>query len=411
MSRIKILSSGALRGSIVEQIDKKAFQIQANWPSNGEIFKGYGFRLLHSKEASATVVHCNLYQGILEIDQELPGFDHTEFEISSGEEAPVLAARIATQTPLHEPLPPIDMRLGSTKGTNALLERKGARVAFVTTKGFEDILEIGTQQRPDIFVLNIKKTPPLSAGVFAINERTGADGKVLVPLCEKEVHRLLEALSDFEPEAVAVGLMNSYVEPRHEMQLKEALISAGYPFVSVSHEMAREIKFLPRIQTALVDAWLSPVINNYLGAVASKLPTGTLKVMTSAGGLVDSSLFKPKDSLLSGPAGGVVGAAYVARKHGKSGAITFDMGGTSTDVSRYDGQFSYRFETTVGGTSIFSPAVAIETVAAGGGSVCGFDGSKLTVRARKRRGFPRSGVLWRRRPTNYFRREFIVGAD
>ncbi len=377
--RIKILSNGTLRGRILECLTEKKLHIEINWPVNQDIFQGYSFRLLHNNPVSAEIVRCDLEQGILEINRAMEISKGEEFEIFTGEEAPLLASRIATLTPRHQSLPELDMRLGSTKGTNALLERKGAKVAFITTEGFADLLEIGTQQRPDIFALNIIKIPALYAGVFTVNERIAANGEILLPLRDEEIRKLIEVLEIFTPDSVAIGLMNSYAEPRHEKKLKAALISSGYEFVSASHELAPEIKLLPRSQTAITDAYLSPVISNYLALVTKKLPTGTLKVMTSAGGLVDAALFKPKDSVLSGPAGGVVGAAHVARKHAKDRIIAFDMGGTSTDVSRYDGKYSYRFETSIGGISFFNPTISIETVVAGGGSICAFDGFKLTV--------------------------------
>ena len=271
------------------------------------------------------------------------------------------------------------MRLGSTKGTNALLERKGAKTALLITQGFEDLLLIGTQQRPALFALQVIKRIPLYDKVLGIKERIDARGNTILPLEEQEIDRLIQEIQDGELESVAIACMHSYINPVHEEKLKSRLRLADIPFISLSSELAPAIKFLPRAETALTNAYLDPIIRNYLEGVSGQLPKGSLSVMSSAGGLVKEHLFTPKDSLLSGPAGGVVGAAHIAQKADVQKLLTLDMGGTSTDVARYDAQFDYRFETRVGDALLLSPSLAIETVAAGGGSICSFDGYKLTV--------------------------------
>jgi 5-oxoprolinase (ATP-hydrolysing) len=274
------------------------------------------------------------------------------------------------------------MRLGSTKGTNALLEKKGANVTFLVTKGFKDLLYIGTQQRPDLFQLNIPEPNLLYANVIEVDERLGANGEVLQELTEEEIQHVVKKVQEISPDShsIAVAFLHSYRNPIHERKLAEALIEAGFRFISLSHELTPSIKILPRAQTALVNAYLSPVIHQYLKNIHTGLNENSkLLVMTSAGGLVEGDFFNPKDSLLSGPAGGVVGSARIAQQLGFQDILTFDMGGTSTDAARFNGTYDYRFITKVGNAEMLSPALAIETVAAGGGSICSFDGNKLTV--------------------------------
>ncbi len=198
-------------------------------------------------------------------------------------------------------------------------------------------------------------------------ERLDAAGGVLTPLTGVELERIAEAVKDTGIEVWAVALLHSYRNPVHEVQLKEKLHREGILSVSLSSELMPAIKLLLRAQTAVVNACLAPVMQAYLGAVWEKLPPqSAFRVMTSAGGLVGASLFAPKDSLLSGPAGGVVGAAAVARLSGITKMLTLDMGGTSTDVARYDGNYDYRYDLRVGDAHLQSPALAIETVAAEG---------------------------------------------
>jgi 5-oxoprolinase (ATP-hydrolysing) len=297
----------------------------------------------------------------------------------AAEEAPLLAARLLTGTPPGQPLPPLTMRLATTRGTNALLERKGAPVALFITRGFGDLLRIGTQQRPDLFALNIERPAPLYREVIEVPERLAADGTPLVPLDLDAVRRPAAALLAAGVRCAAVALLHSYRNPEHERRLGDLLRGLGFEHVALSAELAPLIKLLPRAETAVVDAYLAPVLAGYLDAVAAALPRGALHVMTSAGGLVRAGSFRAKDSLLSGPAGGVVGAARCGRRSGYERVIAFDMGGTSTDVARYDGDFEYLFEHRVGDAHLVAPALAIESVAAGGGSLCAYAGGRLQV--------------------------------
>ncbi len=380
--RTKVLSSGAIRGQVLSQPDKVTLQLARVLGGETDLFVGYALRFLNMPAetyritASSTDNHC------LTLDRpvSLPVLAGAGVELTAGEEAPVLAARIMTGTPLTATLPLMEMRLGSTRGTNALLERKGAEVGLLITAGLGDLLEIGTQQRPHLFALHVRKPPQLYRRVIEVHERLDAAGGVLLPLLEVELERVVGEVKRSGISVWAIAFLHSYLNPAHETVLRQRLHAAGISFISLSAELMPAIKLVPRAQTAIVNAYLSPVINRYLEAVREKLSAGsTLRVMTSAGGLVETVFFTPKDSLLSGPAGGVVGAAAVAHESGIPKILTLDMGGTSTDVARYDGAYDYRYDLRVGDAHLQSPALAVETVAAGGGSVCTFDGITCAV--------------------------------
>ncbi len=380
----KVLSNSTLRGSISEWMDEQTFVVQNSWLVQRDIFRNYRFRLLHhplSNSSDFFIESYDVEQKIIVLDKPLPTElfgQKIAFDITAAEEAPILAARLITQTALDEPFPNLTLRLGTTRGTNALLEEKGAKTAFITTEGFADILTIGTQQRPDLFALNIIKPKPLYTEGVEISERLDANGNVLKPLNINNLDKIIKRLKKAKIESVAVSFMHAYRNPMHEQMLKKAL-EKHFTYISISSELSQQIKFVPRTQTTVVNAYLAPILHDYLNKIINKLPTGVLRVMTSAGSLVHADFFKPKDSLLSGPAGGVVGAAALGRQSGFERLITFDMGGTSTDVARFDGDFDYRFDMTIRNATVFSPTLNIETVAAGGGSVCYFDGIKLCV--------------------------------
>lgn len=380
IKRVKVLSSGRLRAKAVSRVTPDTIIIQHSFSAAKDIFSGYRLAALGSIAPEQLVRSFDPLNGILTLSQSLPAslsfpFD---FELYGGEEAPVLAARLATETPLHDQLPPMEMRLGTTRGTNALLERKGAKTAWLVTRGFKDLIRIGTQQRPDIFALKVEKPDPLYFAAFEIEERIGPAGEILRPLNDQELLELLRRLAGEGYESVAVSFLNSYRNPVHEQRTLALCRELGFASVSTSSGLFPAIKLLPRAETAIADAYLRPILSNYLSRVQSAI-SGGLKVMSSAGSLVDAASFHPKDSLLSGPAGGVLGAAEVASLCGFEQILTLDMGGTSTDVSRFAGKPDYRFECQVGQAKLASPSVAVETVAAGGGSVCSFDGLKLTV--------------------------------
>ncbi len=378
-NRLKILSNSVLRGKIVKQVDRHTLLVDIQWPSQKEIFDGYSFRIVGGSK-SFIIAHADVKNKLIFLEEPLSkSLAKKAFELSSLEEVPVLAARLLTETPLHAPFPKIEMKLGSTRGTNAILERKGARTAFLVTKGFKDLLLIGNQQRPDLFALNIQKPKPLYESVIEIDERIESDGSILKSISAKQVKSIIKLLKKQKIESVAVALLNSYKNPVHESFLAQYLKDSGLQFASISHQLSQQVRILPRAETTVANAYLAPIIHNYLNKIQSGLAGADLKIMTSAGGLVSANNFFPKDSLLSGPAGGVVGAATQAKRSGVDKLITFDMGGTSTDVSLYNGHYDYRYESKVGDQKILSPSLAIETIAAGGGSICDFDGYRFTV--------------------------------
>nr|WP_246385799.1 hydantoinase B/oxoprolinase family protein [Armatimonas rosea] len=290
-------------------------------------------------------------------------------------EAPLVAAHLVTRTPFSQPLPDLELRLGTTRGTNALLTRTGTPPVFFVTAGFEDLLRIGNQARPELFALDIVKPEPLYAESVGVAERLRADGSVLRPLDEAVLRADAQRLVTAGHRTAAVALLHAWRNPAHEQRVAEILYGCGFTHVSLSSELAALQKLLPRAETAVVNAYLTPVLESYLTGVQRGLSTGsTLTVMTSAGGLVPVNQFRPKDSLLSGPAGGVVGACEAGLRAGFTRLIAFDMGGTSTDVARIEApELPYVFEHKVGDALLLAPAVAVESVAAGGGSICGCD--------------------------------------
>ncbi len=377
--RLKILSNSVLRGKIISRSGDHSLQVDSSWPVTSDIFENFEFRIV-GKSFSSLISRANVSNGVITCKDKIPrNIEGWSFEITSGEEVPVLAARLLTATGLGKSFPPMEVKLGSTRGTNAILERKGARTALLVTKGFKDLLLIGNQQRPDLFTLNVVKPQPLYDVVIEIDERVESNGDVLTGLHQKTIDSTIKWLKKNKAESVAIALVNSFRNPVHEIMLSRALETAGFRYRSVSSLLSSQIKILQRAETSVANAYLDPIIRNYISGIEGKLSGAVLHVMTSAGSLVKSNSFFPKDSLLSGPAGGVVGAAEQALKSGKQKVIAFDMGGTSTDVSLYDGKFDYRFESRVGDFKILSPSLSIETIAAGGGSICDFDGHRLMV--------------------------------
>lgn len=379
----KVLSNSTVRGTITEWLDAKTIRVKNNWQVNRDIFKNYAFRILNTPLSidGIFIEKYDVNTKIITLNKTLP-LDfygkNLSFDITAYEEAPILAARIITETGLDEAFPPLQMRLGSTKGTNALLELKGAATGLIVTKGFKDLLTIKNQQRPDLFALNIRKPKPLYVESAEIDARLNADGSVYKSLIIKYLDKIIARFKKQNIQSVAVALMHSYRNPEHENAIKNYLLP-HFRYVSVSSELSQQIKYVPRAETTVVNAYLSPIIDTYVDNILSKLPNKTLQVMTSAGSLVDAHHFHPNASLLSGPAGGVVGAKTIGEASGFNQLILLDVGGTSSDVSRFDTDYDYKFDVTIGNATVFSPALAIETIAAGGGSICRFDGYKLCV--------------------------------
>lgn len=277
-------------------------------------------------------------------------------------------------------LPPIDVRIGTTVATNALLERKGEPVLLAITRGFGDALRIGYQERPDIFARRIVLPEPLYADVIEIDERVTAEGEVLTPLDQAKAQAALQGAFEEGLRAVAIVLMHGYRHTAHEARLAEMARSIGFTQVSVSHEVAPLIKLIGRGDTTVVDAYLSPVIGAYVDRFTHALGEGQAPLfMQSSGGLIEGSALRGKDAILSGPAGGIVGMARTAEAAGFDRIIGFDMGGTSTDVSHYAGIYERDTETVVAGARIRAPMMRIHTVAAGGGSICSYERGRFKV--------------------------------
>jgi len=284
------------------------------------------------------------------------------------------------------------VKMGTTVATNALLERKGDRTLLVITKGFRDALRIGYQNRPDIFARHIVLPEMLYERVVEVEERYSAQGEELLPVNIDAIRPELQAAYDEGIRSCAIVFMHGYRYPDHEKQIATIARDIGFPQVSASHEVSPLMKLVSRGDTTVVDAYLSPILRRYVEQVASQLQgknfpiqnpkskiQNRLMFMQSNGGHIDAQRFQGKDSILSGPAGGIVGAVQTSRMAGFNKIITFDMGGTSTDVAHYNGEYERTFETEVAGVRLRTPMMAIHTVAAGGGSIVSFDGARYRV--------------------------------
>ncbi|MBP7337278.1 hydantoinase B/oxoprolinase family protein [Niveispirillum sp.] len=295
-------------------------------------------------------------------------------------DAATAGIRTALGLALDAPLPVeiIDqVKMGTTVATNALLERKGARTLLLVNRGFADLLVIGHQTRPRLFDLDIRLPTPLYDAVEEVGGRVGVDGAELEALDEDATRALLSRRRAEGYEAVAIALVHAWKYPAAEQRLAELARAAGFTQVSPSHVISPLVGLVSRGRTTVVDAYLSPVLRRYVDRVAGELGDTKLYFMQSNGGLALARDFQGKDAILSGPAGGVVGAARTAEAAGEARIIAFDMGGTSTDVALYAGSFERAFDTEVAGVEMRVPMMAIETVAAGGGSILHFDGSRF----------------------------------
>lgn len=276
-----------------------------------------------------------------------------------------------------------EVRMGTTVGTNALLERKGERTALIITRGFRDLLRIGYQNRPDIFALDIRLPEMLYEHVEELNERILADGTIEKGIDPLEVKEKLDAIREKGIDSLAVVLMNAYNFPVHEKMVEEVAKGLGFKQVSISHDVVPLIKMVGRGDTTVVDAYLSPILLNYINTICSKIGDyrdGTvIRFMQSSGGLIDRDLFRGRDCILSGPAGGIIGGVRISRMAGFNNIITFDMGGTSTDVAHYSVDLERSLENEVAGVRIRAPMLKIHTIAAGGGSILKFEDGRLKV--------------------------------
>jgi 5-oxoprolinase (ATP-hydrolysing) len=281
-----------------------------------------------------------------------------------------------------EPITPdqVDcVKMGTTVATNALLERKGEPTLLVTTRGFRDALRIAYQNRPRLFDRHIVLPELLYQEVIEAHERVGAHGEILQELDQQHLREALRAAHGRGLRSVAIVFMHGYRYTAHEALARDLAREAGFAQVSTSHETSPMMKLVSRGDTTVVDAYLSPILRRYVEQVASEMPGVQIFFMQSSGGLTDAHAFQGKDAILSGPAGGIVGMARTAQLGGHDKVIGFDMGGTSTDVSHFAGEFEREFETQVAGVRMRAPMMSIHTVAAGGGSILEFDGARFRV--------------------------------
>jgi 5-oxoprolinase (ATP-hydrolysing) len=317
------------------------------------------------------------------------------------------------------------VRMGTTVATNALLERHGERTVLVTTRGFRDALRIGNQARPQVFARRIERPELLYERVVEADERLGAGGEIRRPLDQPALARELRAARAAGFRACAIVFLHAYRQPVHELAAEALARAAGFEQVSVSHQVSGLAKFVPRGDTTLVDAYLSPILARYVERLAAQMPGVPLWFMQSSGGLTDARRFRGKDAILSGPAGGILGMVRTGVAAGHERLIGFDMGGTSTDVSHYAGELERVFDTQVAGVRVAAPMMSIHTIAAGGGSTIRFDGSRLRVGpdsagavpgpASYRRGGPLTvtdaNLVLGRIDAEFFPRVFGPGAD
>lgn len=293
LHRAKVLSSSALRGTIKEVICPQKLCVNVKWSVPVNFVRGFQFSLLDTNHPEVRVEKYDPSPSIIELCKPLPDgiSSGTAFEVRSSEEAPLLSARLVTSTPMGSPLPRMAMRLATTRGTNALLERRGASIVLFITKGFGDLLQIGNQQRPDLFALDIRKPEPLYKAVVEVSERIAADGTILESLQLDKLADKVTRLVRVGIRVAAIAFMHSYVNPEHERRLAEYLLKNGFHHVSCSSDLAPFIKILPRAETAVVDAYLSPVIDDYLDRVQTPLKSHEYHHSWDLSGAVEDAQF------------------------------------------------------------------------------------------------------------------------
>ncbi|QDU64460.1 Acetophenone carboxylase gamma subunit [Planctomycetes bacterium Pan216] len=391
----KLLSSGVVKGVCGADSTTTQLRVDDRGSDPAGFFEGYRLHLAAAPPTAnapqtpieRTIVGFDRDAGTIALDEPLAAAPAkgTRYEIVADEEAPVVGIRWLLGRRRSEPIGDVSVRLGTTRGTNALLERQGAPTALVTTRGFADVLRIGYQHRPKIFDLHIRRSDDLFREAVEIDERLDSQGRVLRPLDLAGARDALARLHDRGITSLAICLLHAYRNPDHEERLAAIAEELGFEQISVSSRLSPLQRIVDRGDTTVVDAYLTPIIREYIASIRASLPDARLKLMTSAGSLTGAEKFVGKDSILSGPAGGVVGAAHVGQTAGFPNVIAFDMGGTSTDVSRFDGNFERRYTMEVNdpesgsGVRVVAPMLSIETVAAGGGSICWFDGQKVCV--------------------------------
>jgi 5-oxoprolinase (ATP-hydrolysing) len=303
-------------------------------------------------------------------------------KVPSTDDAPLIGIRQLLGLAAEQAIPPCEVRLGTTLGTNALLERRGARCALVLTRGFGDLLDLGDQTRPDLFALRIEQSARLPEQILEVDARLGADGHVLLRPDSKQLATELSRLKETGIDSLGIAVLNDYRAGVLETEIASMARACGFAHVTTSHELSPSIGYLARASSVALDAYLTPLLASYLDKLRAALPGSRLLLMQSSGGLCDAARFRGAASVLSGPAGGAEGFAQAVREAGiVSHAVGFDMGGTSTDVSlvQRGSTLARQDESQVAGVRIVAPMVAVHTVAAGGGSICRFDGERLRV--------------------------------
>lgn len=298
------------------------------------------------------------------------------------QDAPIQGIKDILGIPATEPIPTAQIevvKMGTTIATNALLERKGDRLVLLITKGFKDALRIGYQNRPDIFAREIILPTMLYESVVEIDARYDAQGNELKPVDISQVREDLQAVYETGISSCAIALIHGYRYQKHELQVAAIAREVGFSQISISHQISPLIKLVSRGDTTVVDAYLTPILRRYLDRIAQQLPNTPLMLMKSDGGLVSGEDFQGKDSILSGPAGGIVGAVKISERAGFKRIVTFDMGGTSTDVAHYAGEYERELDLEIAGARMRVPVLAIHTIAAGGGSILAFDGVSYRV--------------------------------
>ncbi|MBM3273689.1 MAG: hydantoinase B/oxoprolinase family protein, partial [Candidatus Sericytochromatia bacterium] len=379
---LKILSSGVFKGTVAaagtgwlrdsaRAIDPPRFWIGAEFRLIGS-----GGAILARREVRSAMA------GTLRLDEPCGGLEPgAPYELAfPGAEAPTLAIRYLLGLGAANAFPRVVLKLGTTRGTNALLTRRGARTALIAPRGFGDFLRIGNQDRPRLFDLAIRKPEALFGTAVEIKGRLDAAGRECDALDSAEIVAVLKDLQKDGFESLAVCLLHATANPGHERRVSDLAAGFGFRNISLSSDVSHHEKIVARGDTTVLDAYLNPVLREYVAGIRAAIgPKARFQAMTSMGGLVAAETFRGRDCLLSGPAGGVAGYGEAARAAGYTRAIGFDMGGTSTDVSRWDGRPALEFEAEKAGVRVSAPMLAIETVAAGGGSICWFDGVKLAV--------------------------------
>jgi 5-oxoprolinase (ATP-hydrolysing) len=300
-------------------------------------------------------------------------------KVLSSDEAPLIGIRRLLALEPDEPIPDAEIRMGTTLATNALLERKGCPCVLIADSGLGDLTRIGDQTRPDLFALDIEKPEILPDWVVEIDTRMDADGHIMNALGEETLRRALEHARQEGAESVAIALIHAYRNGELEERVAKIASEVGFDHVSTSHRISNELGLLGRTDTTTANAYLTPLLTQYMEKLEQHLGTGRLRMMQSNGGLVGASHFIGRNAVLSGPAAGVVATGAVADEIGLAEAIGFDMGGTSTDVSRYDGEVTRVFESQIAGIRIRAPMIELHTVAAGGGSICALEGQRMAV--------------------------------